>query len=65
VGAVFAYHAGVTLQRQTAYGAASVIGHGATPLAALEDLLWSLVLPDLLADDAEPPSRAVAPTGCI
>lgn len=57
-GAAFAYHAGVTLQRQTTEGAASTVGHGPTPLAALEDLLWRLVAPALLADDAEPPSCA-------
>ncbi len=63
VGAAFAYHAGVTLQCQAADGTASTVGHGATPLAALEDLLWRLVVPSLLADDAEPPSRATIPAG--
>jgi hypothetical protein len=63
--AAFAYHASVTLLHQTAEGAAPTVGHGATPLAALEDLLWRLVAPTLLADDAEPPVSAVAPAGCV
>ena len=54
------YRAGVTLPHDTAPRAASVVGSGETPLAALEDLLWRLALPALLAEDAEIPTPSIA-----
>lgn len=46
------YFAGVRLQGAAAQGAsATVLGRGKTPGRAVEDLLWRLLGPRLLADD--------------
>ena len=54
------YHAGVAMRPQTSGGAASVIGDGETTLAALEDLLWRLALPALLAEEGDVPAPSIA-----
>ena len=59
------YHAGVTLQPWSAVGGTSVVRHGDTPLAALEALLWHLVVPALLADEHGMPARAITPLGLV
>jgi hypothetical protein len=57
------FRAGVMLNPRLATGATSVVGDGETPLAALEDLLWRLALPALLAEGAEvPPPSIVSST---
>jgi hypothetical protein len=59
-GAQRDFRAGVALNPCVAREATSAVGAGDTPLAALEDLLWRLALPALLAEDADAPVRSLA-----
>ena len=44
-------YAGVATAPDTRHPAGHALGHGDTPRTAIEDLLWRLVGPRLLADD--------------